>query len=299
LPKAKDFTAVRIQCERCSFNPDFQEMTMRTVLLSLIFLLTCAFSVPAKAATFNDDFSGGIRPEFWDIVHDDATDAPWVIAAPDSFGGLQVSKAADSDPLCRRPSGGITSRFQFIGDFSASVSFNLVTLPLSNNEGWNEPIMNVGFSTPGTIFEVLRFAGTSQWAEVWETLPTSQKSLGAVYDDTVQGSFSLTRRGATLSAWIDRGSGPVLVASDTSSLFLGPAYIELLARQQSNANNSRPSNAIDVRYDNLSVTAEAIIPEPSTFVLLGMGVILSMAYGWRHQKCLTVMRLLRNCWKVA
>ena len=262
---------------------------MRFVTLTLALLSAFASSATVGAVTFNEDFSGGIQPDRWDILHNDAAGAPWTVTAPDSFGGLQLSKTADSDPLTIHSycNGGIGSRFQLIGDFSVSVAFNLVDFPPTNSSGWNEAQLCLWWdsSTPATFpgndfFEVLRAADVS---EGWSTQPPPYNQIGVNYDPITQGSFRITRSGTTLSAWIDRGAGFVLLGSETSTSFSGPANIEILADQVPDS-ISRPSTSLDVRFSELSVTAESIVPEPPSLILLGAGAIGLFAWTLRRKR---------------
>ena len=90
-------------------------------------------------------------------------------------------------------------------------------------------------------------------------------------DNSTYGKLGITRVGDTMSAWIDRGSGPILLGSLSSTEFLGPMKFQIYAAQVPSPNSDRPSTAIDVRFDNFSLTANTIIPEPATLLLLGLG----------------------------
>jgi len=71
-----------------------------------------------------------------------------------------------------------------------------------------------------------------------------------------------------MSAWIDRGSGPVLLASVSSPLFLGPANLDIAAAQLYDGHT-----ALDLRFDNLNITADTIVPEPTTLSALILGCL--------------------------
>jgi hypothetical protein len=255
-------------------------------------LSVCIITGSARAVTFNEDFSGGIQPGLWDIFRNDAAGAPWTITAPDPNGGLRFSKAADSDPLTAKVecNAGIQSRFQLIGDFSVTVAFDLVNCPVSNSTGWNEALLRLQVSdSPATVLEVLRFTTSdpaqNQWVEGWSDYPTgSSKRIGPTPDATLQGSFSISRKGQTLSAWIDRGAGFVLIGSETLAQFEAPMSVLLYTSQVPNLSEVRPSTPLDVRFDNLSIVAEAIVPEPSALIMLGIGAIGLLAHAWQRRK---------------
>jgi len=197
------------------------------------------------------------------------------------MGWLQIAKAADDDPLTAYQAigAGITSQFMLVGDFSIWMNFNLVDFPASNGNGWNEALLNV--NNAAGRFEVLRARGTaSNFVEGYST-----QSLGAVADSTTEGLLGITRQGQTLSAWIDDGSGPVLVGSDTSPALAGPMRVFVEAAQQEYDPYTRPSTALDVRFNDISITADTITPEPSTLALLGAGAVGVLAYGWRRRRC--------------
>jgi hypothetical protein len=257
---------------------------MRNLWLVFVTALVAVFSIPACGATFTDDFNAGIRPEFWSVIRNDATGAPWTVQAPDASGALQISKTTDSDAVCWGPFGGVSSRFSMVGDFSVSVDFNLMDFPLTNGGGLNEAFLSVNFPLSDSSFWALHQADQSQGVLGWVSYPTSYHGFGYVPDSTSHGTFELTRSGDTLSAWIDRGSGFVLIGSETSVFLTGPANIGLTVKQWpiDVGPTGRPSTSLDVRFDNLSVVAESIVPEPSTIALLIVGGIGLIVWGWRR-----------------
>ena len=121
-------------------------------------------------------------------------------------------------------------------------------------------------------FEILRFSSdNNQLIECYAGHP-----IGAKVDGTIVGTLGISREGDTISGWIDRGSGPVLIGSESSANFLGPKKVRIWANQQKQrAFEERPSTALDVSFDNFVATADIITPEPATLILLTLGSILT------------------------
>ena len=65
----------------------------RLILCVAVVVVLVGISEQAAAVILVEDFSGGTQPQRWDILRRDAAGAPWTVTAPDSFGGLQLSKA--------------------------------------------------------------------------------------------------------------------------------------------------------------------------------------------------------------
>jgi len=108
------------------------------------------------------------------------------------------------------------------------IDFDLTTFPFTGSEGWNEALLSV--TRPGISgFTILRFTNNSN--QLLEC--SSNGPIGVITDATMEGGLGITRKGDTISGWIDRGSSPVLIASKTSTDFLGPMNISICANQQS------------------------------------------------------------------
>jgi len=268
------------------------------ILIVCAILVVLGMSGQAVAMPLVEDFSGGILPDRWELSHEDAAGAPWTITVPDLTGELSISKMADTDPLTatthRRA--WIRSRFYLVGDFSTFVDFNLVEFPgRTDTGGWNGALLRLGTTTDAPreyAFMTLRFSGqgTEQYSEGFSTEPTAH-AIGVNEDSTVTGRFGVTREDQTLSAWIDRGVGPVLLGSATSAYFDAPMSVQLMAAQMASGSPpSRLPTALDVRFDNLVIEADGImvIPEPSSFVTWSLLAALGIGYGWRRRRKHTI-----------
>ena len=244
---------------------------MKRLIVGLVAVLVFGFSLQATAVTLVEDFNNGVSLERWNMLHFDAADAPWSMLAPDQDGRLRILKSPDSDVNNLNVYAIIDSKFILDGDLSASIDFNLVDFPLSDRGGWNEAVIRlVGFNN-NNHFQCLRFTDTAKdYAEGFSN--QFPYVLGTTEDATSNGRLIVTRQGETLSALIDRGSGPVLLGSMDSPELLGPVKVQIFAAQIPH-NELRPTTSLDVRFDNLVVEADSIIiPEPGTITLLLCGL---------------------------
>jgi hypothetical protein len=248
----------------------------------MVFILSTLLSTVTSAATLSDNFNGGLSPALWDVGHFDAAGVPWTIEAPDANGQLRMFKQSDLDMSNLNVYAIIDSRFVFDGDFLASVGFNLVNFPLTDNIGWNEAMLRVYGTTNGNNVSSLRLTdNASSYTEGFANL--SPYVLGELMTAPLNGRLLVSRVGENLSAFIDSGSGPVLLGSISSPELLGPMKVQLCAAQIPYS-NTRPTTALDVRFDDFVVTADTIVPEPSTLILLDMGAFGLLAYTWRRRK---------------
>ena len=121
-----------------------------------------------------------------------------------------------------------------------------------------------------SFFEVARVTDSNRNAIVFSNLSCS--GPGPVSDVLGDATLSLTRSGDTVSGWIDFGGGPILIGSATSERLSGPAQPAVYLNQQSaGAPGERPCTAMQISFDNFVATAEVIVPEPVTVLLLAMG----------------------------
>jgi len=245
-------------------------MRAKAFLLAAAVILLIPFA--GNAATLVETFDAGISLQNWSVHRIDAAGSPWTVQAPDDRGGLRIAKAADSDAAMGASDvyGLIESRFVLHGDLSVQIDFDLLTFPLADAGGWNEAVVRLIGAETWTDFASLRFAGTAgQYAEgfsnrVWPYV------TGEVVDSTSTGRLRVTRAGETMSAWIDRGGGPERLGSLTSSTFLEPMKVQIYVVQTPQS-QVRPHTALDVRFDNFLATADAIVPEPASAVLVLLG----------------------------
>ena len=246
------------------------------IVAGVAVLTICVLSVTSQAATLLEDFDQGLSPQRWTVLQTsiagvpcDPLGPPWTIEAPDSTGGIRISKPADTDPATNADIW-VHSKFALDGDLSVWVDFDLHNFPdfTDDSEGWNE----VGLMVGG--FSSLRYTNPGQCAEGFY----GQSPIGQIVDNTTTGRFGISREGQTMRAWIDRGGGPVLLGSLTSSDFAGPVYVALFVYQDPRlwGGTTRPHTAIDVSFDNLSIMAGSITPEPATLSLLALGGIVVM-----------------------
>jgi hypothetical protein len=225
------------------------------------------FSMTADADTFTDNFNDGVSSIRWQVFKTNASGVPWTVTGPDAEGRMEISKAQDNDASQVAITGGVASRFSLDGDFSVSVDFSLPYFPFGNNSGWNDAVLACLFDG-GNYFSTFRISAS--WGEQFAGCSASGVGgFGQGPDSTIEGRLEMTRSGSTVSGWIDNGSGMMLLGSQTSSRFLGSVTVELYGAQYASG-NERPTNALDIRFDNLVVTADHITPEPATLSVLAL-----------------------------
>jgi len=245
-------------------------MTARIAALTVVVVLAGA----AMGDTVTDGFDAGISADLWTVVQ---THPLWTVSAPDAEGRLEIHKPADTDYAtgAQHIKAGVSSRFLLQGDFTVSVAFTLLDLPPAGL-GYNETILGVRIPNADALFQCLHFViNSDRYAEGWGTHPTDVP-VGQVADMTDQGRYEIRRDGQTVSAWIDRGSGSVLLGSKSDPAYLGLAKVELLGAQIVRPTGYRSFSALDVRYDDFHATADVIVPEPAALSLLALGGIVAL-----------------------
>lgn len=252
----------------------FFDCCMLNNTLKLFFILLL-FSIPANAIIITDNFDSGINDSFWDIECYNANSAPWAIIAPDESNRLRISKSSDDGTSLSAVS--FQFRFTIIGDFSVWINYDLVDFPLSNNGGWNHVglvarIIDEDEDYTGTYFgAALDTDDSVKRSFGYANIPPAEY-FGSSIDTTISGKLGISREGNTMSAWIDRGYGPVLIGALTYPELNGPTKVLFSVNQQENILLERPTTSLDLRFDNFYLTADTIIPEPSTFLLLSIAI---------------------------
>lgn len=223
-----------------------------------------------------DGFSNGLNNSRWRLETIDAVGAPWGVTAPDSNGGIRMSKSADSDGSTSNIhiSSLVRSQFWFGGDFSTSIGFDIITMPASSS-GWNEAVLIVKAMDGTWDFLSLRFTqGSTHYAEGFSSFPPY--SLGFHEDNTMQGRLGISREGGELSAWIDRGQGAVSLGSVSAPNVLGPVSVLFGVSQVVPCADVclRPQTELDVRFDDFFLQAGTIVPEPVTIFPLAITFLI-------------------------
>lgn len=249
----------------------------KTILLAVLVL--SVLTVRSHAATLTDNFDNGINAYYWETFQTDAAGAPWSIST--STGVLEISKSSDNDAATTCVAG-VSSKFRLDGNFTISVDFDCVNFPLPSYDGWNEALLTVSTDNGTVVFHSLKEAkgplpmdGPGYCTEGFTNLRGD--GLVTVADSTLIGKLGLTRNGNTIFNWIDRGDGQgtIVISTWSSDRYLGLASISLWANQQIILSD-RPHTALDVRFDNFTITADSIIgvPEPCSIALLSLGGLI-------------------------
>jgi hypothetical protein len=138
-------------------------------------------------------------------------------------------------------------------DTGADAVFSLVAIPSGTSN----------FAALGVGSTKSEWAGTS-----WTQTNTDAFHVFRVAQSPGAASYTVWRDGVVLSTEL----GAALVYSQGPQLYFGDGA-------------STYGGTVDVDYLRLTTGAYAPTPEPSTMVLLAMGLVGLLAYAWRKRKC--------------
>lgn len=259
--------------------------------VSLVFLGAAG---RANADTASFDFSSGIGPYF-SVFNGSgnfpALDQPGgLFNVATNSSGIDVSKPADNGTISpvNAVGAGIRSTFSVVGNFSITVDFTLNDFPIPNqSEGLNESWLSVISMDYRSDVSVLRYNYPSAGNLIEGWTDPSEIGFGIQNSSSMSGRYQLQRSGSTITALFadpDSSSFTQLASVDG---FPDPMKIQLFAAQNRNVGGDpRSTTSMDVSFNNLNVVADQIqgIPEPSTFVLFGIGAFGLLTWAWRQRK---------------
>ena len=252
----------------------------------MVVLAVVSLVADGRSATVNFDFSSGIGADFTSV---DSSGGLWSVNGSD--GKLQISKLFDDGTIngYRSIQGGLESKFTLAGDFTVDVDFQLNTFPNANS-GWNGSVLMVQRVGSGQLFEVLRWAKPSE--QLVEVYGDPGGQVGNKPEGMLGGTYRITRSGKTIAGFIaSSGSTEFTEIGRVVESFDQPALIRLVGMQVSLAFDTQPrsTTAMDIRFDNLTVTADQItglsqVPEPATVLQLLGFAACAMVLGRRFRR---------------
>lgn len=198
----------------------------------------------ARAATFNDNFSGGIDPLHWRVESNQP-----LYLVDDSGGQVRLSKPAGGSYTFQYVQ--LAYRGQLQGDFDVSVAFRSAQVTRTNGAPGNQVQLNAVFG--GRTLCVVRSdeVTVGHNRHVWLDPPASL--FGTTADVSTQGTLRLRRVGVHVEAYL----GAALIwAGDLNS---APVTSLALALQ-----NNGTKDATAVVFDDFQVTADGVASTDDT-----------------------------------
>jgi len=255
---------------------------MRSLHLALAVLLVTMGATGGLAVDIRDyDFESGIPSDF-SVFKAPGAESMWTVET--DSGELKVAKDTDNGtihPLYLYA--GIASDFMLEGDFTVTTDFRLPIYPFPGgiklNDSWLDTVEDP--ASGSGMLGILRFRTGSDhpnndFVEAWNGGP-----LNATTSSIIDGEYRLTRTGSTMTAEISNGGGFDTVW--TGAGYTGPAFVRLYGTQGKNpGSGTRSTTELDIRFDNLHIEADAIVPEPSTFAMAALGILGLFLVGKRR-----------------
>ncbi|MCK9374901.1 MAG: hypothetical protein M0P73_02000 [Syntrophobacterales bacterium] len=240
-------------------------MHYKMALVVLFILAICLLSAPALLAytgTITDDFNGpSLNTALWTV----GTSGGASVAQ--TSGQLQVNIPSSAPPVAF--GGGVTSNFILVGDFDMRVDFSLLTWPANNGIR-----TSIGGASPVPVYEEVSRVGAGGGQSTEQYVTNFFTIIGAKYTSDLSGTLRLLRTGNLLTGfYLDSSDNWVTIAGLVNNSFLADIPIFIAA-------HSAPpfwgGQAALVAFDNFQVQytgVENLVPIPSTYLLLGSGLI--------------------------
>lgn len=229
----------------------------------LFYGFACSFCVlsTAAAGSFTDDFSAGMRPQFWSMIDS----SPGVYGFNDTLGDVRLTKIAPIQTNLQKI-GGDLNMWEFggtiAGDFSTSIDIRDAVL----GTGRVDQIEFQTWFDDGSVFfesfsdEYPEFNWGARGVHVWNGSFSGGFGLSSAVN---AGTMAISRTGSTLSASFN--GTPVFSETNTAAL----AGISFVLQ-----NNLYSDDQISVTFDNFNLEGTNVVPEPASLAVLGLGAVL-------------------------
>ena len=247
----------------------------RYIAIVSISLCTAQF---ASASTINYNFDSGLGAGL-SSVNDGGG-----FAVDAGSGVLRVHKESETGSPTGLLRGGVATDYTIDGDFSISTTFDLSAgFVFPGEDQLNMIQLEVIDNLSGDFYSILRFRLTDggvamDLLDAFGVPPGTP--LGLVGSTALTGSFRLSRNANILTSEFKTSAGSfTLIDQRNPSTLNGAVSVRLSAIQSSNA-GPRSTTALDVSFNNLSITADQFIgiPVPASILLLLSGLVLLKRY---------------------
>lgn len=191
---------------------------------------------------------------------------------PTTTGGFSIDIVGGQAVLSKTSGvgngfGALTTDFQLLGDFSATVQLTNYSLP-----GIGEAGLNASFAPtyPSGFADVWSYNGDRMVGNIFVPSPPGF-GTSVIFTSSPSFTLNIERSGNTLSLSFDGGGGMQLLRSATDPILSGPVNIQFFLEQETGNTSAHHAS-----FDNLVIAANAFqppIPEPSTSALLLSGIL--------------------------